>query len=465
MPLPERCDVMVLGAGPAGASTAIALKRLDAKRSVVVLDAGMRQRPWHDETLTSDARAPLEQLGLWPAFEALEAPAALGASASWRHHEPDRQVSYFCRPGHGWRLDREAFSRLLREAAREQGVEVVARTRIAELRRAKRSWCFEVESQGRRSTLEAGFAVDATGRQAYLARRMGAQKVRFDRLVGAFMELSRSGESELRIEADALVEAQERGFWYAALRSPDSFVATWLSDADLAREEHMGDEARWLERFGGSRISAAMADFKPAGPPTIRAVDSYRLDRMIGDGWLAVGDAAATIDGVIAQGCHRVMASGIRAAGAILDVQAGRTTGLRRYQRGVEQSVEDLLLSRRRFYGEVERWTECPFWERRRERVTLAGDQLLSFAEGVAARSRVEGLGMHLPAGQLHVLCDLCIAPRLVQAVVSSFKSRFRAPSGFGDVPLGEFPSSVPPDRRILLALQFLVEQGMITAE
>jgi flavin-dependent dehydrogenase len=183
-------------------------------------------------------------------------------------------------------------------------------------------------------------------------------------------------------------------------------------------------------------------------------MDSHRLDHVTGPGWLAAGDAANSSDFLASRGLHQAIDMGIRSASAVLDELAGRPTGRHRFQRASEQRFEELLRLRGKVYACESRFTAETFWRRRRDRVSLDPYQLVAFTESAAQRSRLEGLGMHLPNDQLHLLCSLCVAPRLVHAVVGAFKESYAAPG-----------SSPPSDQRILLALQYLVEQGLVTAE
>lgn len=451
--LPASCDVAIVGAGPAGAATALGLRRLAPGLAVALLDAGVRQRPLIEEVLGLGARPVLEQLGLWKAFRATEPRAAQGIRAAWGSGDLEAPASPFSRPG--WRVTRPSLVELLLAEARRQGAVVACETRMLEVSAGGGAggWVVSLEARGEARELAARFVVDATGRRAAVARRLGARKVRFDRLVGVIAVAS---DQAADLGADALVEAREPGFWYVAPCSGRAVMAAFVTDADLAREHRLGDEARWRASFRESaagRYCGELLGDGPFAPPSIRALDCHLLDRVTGEGWLAVGAAAANPDFLASQGLVHALEAGARAAKAITADLAGRTTGLRRYQADVGRRVETHLELRRSTYRAEERWRDAPFWARRQDRTAPDPDRLLSFTESDAHRIRLEGLGMHLPADQLQFLCSLCVAPRLTQAVVRAFQERYRS------------PGPPPPEWRILAALQFLVDQGLIAAE
>ena len=120
--LPASCDVAIVGAGPAGTAVALGLRRLDPAHSVVLIDAGVRQRPAHDEMLVQEARPCFEQLGFWEDFLDTDAPLARGTLAAWGSPETELHQFLFCPPRQGWRIERPALAELMVRAARAQGV-------------------------------------------------------------------------------------------------------------------------------------------------------------------------------------------------------------------------------------------------------------------------------------------------------------------------------------------------------
>jgi flavin-dependent dehydrogenase len=78
-----------------------------------------------------------------------------------------------------------------------------------------------------------------------------------------------------------------------------------------------------------------------------------------GEGWLAIGDAAAALDPLSSHGIAAALAGGIEAARAIVE---GSTE---RYERSIDASWTAYVSMRRAFYAAERRWSGTPFWQRR----------------------------------------------------------------------------------------------------
>jgi len=117
--------------------------------------------------------------------------------------------------------------------------------------------------------------------------------------------------------------------------------------------------ARWLERG-----QAALADGHNL---TLALAPSAILSRVVGERWLAVGDAACAYDPLSAQGIVKALCDGEAAADAIAGVLAGAGEApLLAYQDGVFARFRDYLRLRRQLYRIERRWLQAPFWQNRR---------------------------------------------------------------------------------------------------
>jgi 2-polyprenyl-6-methoxyphenol hydroxylase-like FAD-dependent oxidoreductase len=82
---------------------------------------------------------------------------------------------------------------------------------------------------------------------------------------------------------------------------------------------------------------------------------------------ICAGDAAFTVDPICGQGIVNALRSGAFASYAIADwILRGDDRGLRRYQTMMDREFHGYRTALLDFYAVERRWTEHPFWSRRR---------------------------------------------------------------------------------------------------
>src|SRR6187549_1177938 len=105
-----RFQVAVVGGGPAGAATALALRRRGVA-DVLLVEAGDYRGVRFGESVPPDLRLPLDALGLWTSFVAQGHEPCLGSCSVWGSAQPGYNDFLFNPHGHGWHLDRARFDR------------------------------------------------------------------------------------------------------------------------------------------------------------------------------------------------------------------------------------------------------------------------------------------------------------------------------------------------------------------
>jgi len=354
-------DVLVCGAGPAGCATALALRRAGVAQ-VGLVDWPIR-RPWAiGESATPDVGPMLARLGL---------PDLLCGHARYEGNLSlwggRREIDDFLHRGRGrgWHLDRAAFDAMLREAVVGCGVHVARPAKVEQLAWQQQAWTLRVTDHGE---WRARVLVDATGRRAELASRLGARQHRVDALValGAIVP-NRAGRD---LAGLSLVEPFEYGWWYAAPQCNDRAVVCLMTDRDLAREANYRDERRfrqiWCETLElVQRLPA------PEGPLRIASFPAHSacLDRAAGLGWLAVGDSLMSFDPLSSSGISGALADGIAAADTLLqwlDAPSAMIEAARAWARRANVTWRRFLDQRQRHYATEKRWPASPFWASRR---------------------------------------------------------------------------------------------------
>ena len=443
----------VLGGGPAGAATALALRRHQPSLAVTLVEGGAYETPRVGETLPPAVRPLLDGLGVWRSFVDQAHLASRGTSAVWgppggRAEAPPSDHDFLLSPqAEGWHLDRARFDRWLAGEAAAAGCELLLDATYLRHRRGERGgWRLTLRRGGEPFELAARHAVDATGRRAAFARRAGAVPVVFDDLLGVFrwFEIAPPGAVP---STHALVEAVEGGWWYAARLPGERLLIGAFADADGVAAAGLREPAGWWRGLEATHhvrawVAAAGGGEHGDGPPSTHPAGTRHLHPFAGDGWLAVGDAATCYDPLSSQGILKALRFARLAAYATADALAGDAAAAARYAAWVRNDFEGYLAARSAVYRRERRWPDSPFWRRRHGEVTIDPQRLLGAGDTPLPRP-----ARHLPPADLARLRDLCTPPATAHEVVRRYR---------------ETTPDAPSSRRLILALQCLLETGAL---
>jgi flavin-dependent dehydrogenase len=295
---------------------------------------------------------------------------SLGNRFVWGSPVPGERPFLAGTRGDGWHVDRLAFEAGLAERAVAAGVDWRWGSRLVRCavgdNKGDDRWRLEIETPQGREALEADFVADATGRPARLARRLGARRLRYDRLVGAAALLRSSAPAA---DTYTLVEAVPMGWWYSALLADGRLAVAFMTDGDLLDRQVLRPAVWWgaLEETGETRARVERHSYQMDGAVRILPAETSRLDTIAGEGWLALGDAAAAYDPLSSNGVGSAMGSGFYAGNAIADLLVGNADALPAYLDLLQRAYGACLDLQRYHYAQERRWPESPFWRRRQE--------------------------------------------------------------------------------------------------
>jgi flavin-dependent dehydrogenase len=352
LPAPNARDVVVLGGGPAGAATALELARRG--RDVLLLEATRFDGPRFGETLPPEANPLLRRLGAWEAFLATHPLASPGLISAWGSPHFAETDFVANRHGSGWHVDRNRFDAMLCEAAANAGAEIRSGVRALRCERdTDGAWA--VTTSDSAAPLKARFVVDATGRNGLrLDPRDG--RVVDDALIAIFLRFAHH-MAPRPPDMRTLVESTEDGWWYAAPLPSGESVAVLTLDPDF----YVSPGIVLGEQLERAPLTCARVGRAELVESHVVHVSSSLRRASAGNGWVAVGDAAASYDPLSGFGVVKALQDALALAESL---DAGtlddhRSSHARRFAAYARQ--------RRAYYALEQRWPDRPFWRRRRE--------------------------------------------------------------------------------------------------
>lgn len=356
-----RCDVAIFGAGPAGAALAAALA---GRFRVALVERRVGPAERIGESLPPQAVISLERLGLGEAARRTQHLAYHGVRSVWGAERPSVQDFLRMPHGAGLHIDRCGFEAALIEAATERGALLLRPARLKSLRRGLGGWRAVLHVPGEAIAIRARVLVDATGRSAAIARRLGRRRIATDKLIARYAYFSAQPD---RRTGFTLLEAATGGWWYAAPVPAGRMVVAFHTDSDLAATA-LRSGAGFRAALSATQLISPEVQHPFDGDPQPRTVaaNSVRLDCPAGQHWLAIGDAVLSFDPLSSQGLFNALTTALLARDAIAAHLGGEADdSFNEYARRI-QSVREAYGRNLALHYELERrFNGQPFWNRR----------------------------------------------------------------------------------------------------
>ena len=316
-------DVVVIGGGPAGSTTATLLA--ERGHRVVLVEKDSHPRFHIGESLLPANMPLFEKLGVADRVRAI-GMEKWGATFV----DPDRQDTSGFKFAEAtdptlpmaYQVRRSDFDEILFRRAAEAGARTMENCRVKELEPGDRQTAPRVvatDSSGATHEWRPRFVVDATGRDTFLGNRMKMKRKNPEHnsaaLYGHFRNAVRDcGE----LEGNIIIFWFAHGwFWFIPLKDGITSVGAvvwpyYMKSRDKPVREFFMDTIALCPK-----LAERLKDAELVEDPTATGNYSYVCDICQGENFLMVGDAYAFIDPVFSSGVMLAMNSGFAASDVI----------------------------------------------------------------------------------------------------------------------------------------------------
>ncbi|HJR90908.1 MAG TPA: NAD(P)/FAD-dependent oxidoreductase [Acidimicrobiia bacterium] len=311
-------DVVVIGGGPAGSTTAGFLTQMG--RSVLVLEREQFPRHHIGESMIASTFDVLAEIGLEPKIQAAGFPVKSGGCFIWGESLDPWCIRFSEIPGRptSFQVKRDVFDTILLDHAAELGADVRQQARVNEvLVEDGRVVGVRFEHESEVHEVRAGCVVDASGLAAVVANKVSSREpvegLKNMALYGYWKGVhpapaALGGDLKPDDRNNIIIKMLDTGWlWFIPLGFDDVISVGYVTHrANLPEKTgKAGLEEHYLEQIQASEEISYLLSNSTYTDDFHTVKDwSYRSADMQGPGFFAVGDAACFVDPILSSGVY-----------------------------------------------------------------------------------------------------------------------------------------------------------------
>lgn len=334
-------DVIIIGGGPAGSSLGRHLSRAGVDH--LIIDKAHHPRAHVGESLSLASTALLGELGFLATMEREKFVVKRGFSwNTWFDRAPiDIEYDELEDDGYAYQVDRGKFDELLLRFARENGSRVFSGATVERVNFNRSGYAngVTVKVGESRFILQSKMVVDASGRQGLIGSQFDLRKASSDlpqfAIHSWFTNVDRGPLATADFTHIHLLPVPRGWAWQIPITDEITSVGVVSS-----REHHVKSGEDVDQFFKWTIGMSPLLPVRMANATRLREYRldgnfSYRMERLVGNGWLMVGDAAFFVDPIFSSGISDALFSAKLAGATIVDALKANDLSeerLRRYE-------------------------------------------------------------------------------------------------------------------------------------
>jgi len=354
-------EVLIIGGGPAGTSTAAILAEHGHK--VLVIEREKFPRYHVGESLIPFTFGPLERLGLIPTMKKSHFMKKFSVSfvqPDGRRSQPFYFFNRYDREtvAQTWQVLRSEFDQMLMDHARSKGAEVREETTVTQLLKDDNGKVIGVEVQnndGSKEQLLAKLVIDASGKEAFASNRLGwrvgdpyLNKV----AVWTYYKGSKR-ESGVDEGATTIAFVPDKGwFWHIPMHDDMVSVGVVAEGKYLSRDGVKDPKAMFEREISENQwIKEHLSEGTCTGEFWITSEYTRYAKYGASPGLLLVGDAYAFLDPVFSSGVLLALKSGVAAGDAAHEALMANDVSPQRFESYTQMMRQGLDNMRKLVYA------------------------------------------------------------------------------------------------------------------
>ena len=355
-------DVLIIGGGIAGVTLAHLLSQQNIETLLLQKNSHQANPVLLGESIPPTAIPMLKRLGIYHFLEKEPHFKSYGYQSVWGGDKVvDYSFDHYENP-YGVKISKDAWAKDILQESKCDVNFCKQILYIEENDSMTKVLCLDEDDNEVAYTCKV--LVDATGRSAYLARKMGDERYYSDDLL-AFCCNVESIENE-EFFRPVLVESFEHGWAIVSKLNEAQNALTIFTRSITGLGGKCKDVSNWQDILSSTVL---LKDFIPSeSKVAVKGMSSGSsiLTKMVGNNWLAIGDAAMAFDPLSSHGVTTSLYSAEQAALAIanaLSNERAKPMAFKSYSNNMRSLYGTYLGEKKRIYSMENRWEDFVFWK------------------------------------------------------------------------------------------------------